>query len=189
MVCVGSPFCFRPHRFDIEPLTLTMKQRTASLTSFLIRLAGIVGGVWVCAGYTLRVGDKAAKTAMKVYKGGDDDEYPEEFTSAYSSSRSRGGRIGGHVAGTSFSQSIYNSPARYSSHAANAGPQSPGGDSTFAGDDSFASAASSRVGDAFAAAKGRAGQAWQAGMSTLGPKHRKTESLQQKMMSEEGRAW
>lgn len=152
-----------------------MKQRTATLTGFLIRLAGIVGGVWVCAGYTLRVGDKAAKTALKVYRGGEDDEYPEEFTSAYSSTRSRGRATAG-----SFSQSIYNSRV-----------QSPTDSSWAAGadQDSFASTASNRMGEAFAAAKGRAGQAWQAGMSTLGPKHRKTESLQQKLMSEEGMAW
>ncbi|CAO1631993.1 unnamed protein product [Sympodiomycopsis kandeliae] len=190
---MGVPGIF--FKFELEPLSLTMRQRTATLTGFLIRLAGIIGGVWVCAGYTLRVGDKAAKTAMKVYKGGNDDDYADQFTSAYSSSRSGRRGVG---AGGSFSQSIYNSPSKHSS---NQQPHHPYGSgspmarspsnsnwSTVGPDDSIAST-SSKVGEAFAAARDRAGQAWQAGMSSLGPKHRKTESLQQKMMSEEGRAW
>lgn len=168
------------HRFDVEPLVLTLRQRTSTLVEFLVRLAGIVGGVWVCAGYTLRAGDRAAKTALKVYKGGDGDpdRYPDAFTAAYSSSRSHKPAPVWATGGNGHND-IYNSAPRAPS-------SSPWYTTT--NDEGTAPRA---VSGAFAAAKDRAGQAWQAAAdlsySSFGPKHRKTESLATKILSEEGR--
>lgn len=38
--CVGIFF-----KYDIEPMSLTIRERTTSLIQFLVRLAGIIGGV------------------------------------------------------------------------------------------------------------------------------------------------
>lgn len=173
-------------KFDVEPLELTLRQRTSSLINFLVRLAGILGGVWVCAGYTLRAGDRAVKTAMKFYKGSDMDEsqYPEASTAAYCSSRPNrapawsSGADGGP-------NNVYNS-----------GPWSASSSSpwyTNVGDSTEGSVGggTGAVSGAFSAAKGKAGQAWQAAAdlsyTSFGPKHRKTESLATKILSEEGR--
>lgn len=170
-------------KFDIEAVTLTLKQRTISFVTFLVRLAGIIGGVWVCAGYTLRVGDKAAKAALKVIEGSDgrdETEYADAFTSAYSTTPRRSSRASDY-------SSIYNSTTSggMDRSASWYGKLAGGADT---GGEGFASPAKA-VSGAFAAARGAAGQAWDAGVSTLGPKHRKTESLAQKMMCEEGRSW
>ncbi len=42
-------------KYDIEPLQMTIRERSVSLVQFLVRLAGVVGGVWVCVGYAFRV--------------------------------------------------------------------------------------------------------------------------------------
>ncbi|CAO1616010.1 unnamed protein product [Parajaminaea phylloscopi] len=166
-------------KFDVEPLVLTLRQRTSSLMQFLVRLAGIVGGVWVCAGYTLRAGDRAVKTAFKAYKGADweEDQYPQAFTAAYSSSRAT--RAPAWSAGH---DDIYNS-----------GPRSPSSSPWYTniGGDGAGGQAPRAVSGALSAAKDKAGQAWQAAAdlsySSFGPKHRKTESLATKILSEEGR--
>lgn len=158
-----------PPRFDVEALSLTLRQRTSSLTQFLVRLAGILGGVWVCAGYTLRVGNRAAQTAMKVYQGGDEDDtngYPSGYSAAYSSSRN-------HTAGQAGADP-YNTPTRR-----------PGAMASYTDASSIGSPGSPGL---FSTARDRAGQAWQTGMQSIGgQKHRKTESLATKIMSEEGR--
>lgn len=41
-------------KYDIEPMSLTIRERTMTLLQFLIRLAGIVGGIVVCSDYGLR---------------------------------------------------------------------------------------------------------------------------------------
>lgn len=41
-------------KYDIEPMSLTIEERTTSLVDFLVRLAGIVGGILVCSNYAWR---------------------------------------------------------------------------------------------------------------------------------------
>ncbi|KAM0791808.1 hypothetical protein ACM66B_004068 [Microbotryomycetes sp. NB124-2] len=41
-------------KYDIEPMALTIRERTTSLLQFLVRLAGIVGGILVCTDYGFR---------------------------------------------------------------------------------------------------------------------------------------
>jgi len=63
----GTPGIF--FKFDIDPMEMTIWQRTTSFTQFLLRLCGVVGGVWVCTGWAVKVGAKAATVVV----GKDDD--------------------------------------------------------------------------------------------------------------------
>ncbi|WFD29591.1 hypothetical protein MSPP1_000600 [Malassezia sp. CBS 17886] len=42
-------------KYDLEPLTMTVHERTQSFVSFLVRLLGTMGGLWLCSAYALRV--------------------------------------------------------------------------------------------------------------------------------------
>ncbi|KAM5544072.1 hypothetical protein V8D89_002258 [Ganoderma adspersum] len=53
----GTPGIF--FKFDLEPLHLTIHQRTTTLVQFLIRVVGVVGGVFVCMGYAVKIGTHA----------------------------------------------------------------------------------------------------------------------------------
>ncbi|KAI0050497.1 DUF1692-domain-containing protein [Auriscalpium vulgare] len=53
----GTPGIF--FKFDIEPIRLSVIQRTTTFAQFFIRWAGVVGGVFVCASWGLRVSNKA----------------------------------------------------------------------------------------------------------------------------------
>jgi len=55
----GVPGIF--FKYDIEPMSLTIAERTTTLVQFLIRLAGIIGGIVVCSGYAWRVSNAAAR--------------------------------------------------------------------------------------------------------------------------------
>ncbi|GAA95597.1 uncharacterized protein L969DRAFT_101698 [Mixia osmundae IAM 14324] len=61
-------------KYDPEPMMLTLRERTTTLGQFLIRLAGIVGGVIVCSGYAWRIGNKAVALAKKTDDINDGDE-------------------------------------------------------------------------------------------------------------------
>ncbi|TDL25545.1 DUF1692-domain-containing protein [Rickenella mellea] len=50
-------------KFDLEPLSLTIHQRTTTLLQFFIRCVGVIGGVWCCMGWTIRVGYKVVEVA------------------------------------------------------------------------------------------------------------------------------
>lgn len=41
-------------RYDIEPILVRVREQAVSFGSFLVRLCGIVGGVWVVAGMVYR---------------------------------------------------------------------------------------------------------------------------------------
>lgn len=41
-------------KYDVEPMSLQIEERTVTLIDFLVRLAGIVGGILVCSGYAWR---------------------------------------------------------------------------------------------------------------------------------------
>jgi len=64
----GTPGIFL--KYEIDPMEMTIWQRTTTLSQFLLRLCGVVGGVWVCAGWAVKVATRAA-TAVGV--GQDDD--------------------------------------------------------------------------------------------------------------------
>ncbi|KAL5504002.1 hypothetical protein ACEPAH_8075 [Sanghuangporus vaninii] len=53
----GVPGIF--FKFDLEPLHMTVHQRTTTFVQFLIRVVGVVGGVWCCAGWAFRISSKA----------------------------------------------------------------------------------------------------------------------------------
>ncbi|KAH0832889.1 endoplasmic reticulum vesicle transporter-domain-containing protein [Lanmaoa asiatica] len=42
-------------KFDLDPMVITIHQRTTSLVQLLIRCVGVIGGVFTCASYFLRV--------------------------------------------------------------------------------------------------------------------------------------
>ncbi|KAG0150495.1 hypothetical protein CROQUDRAFT_652420 [Cronartium quercuum f. sp. fusiforme G11] len=67
----GVPGIF--FKYDIEPMYLTIRERTTTLVQFLVRLAGIVGGIVVCTGWAYRGVDWAASKAFDkiVGEGGD----------------------------------------------------------------------------------------------------------------------
>lgn len=49
----GVPGIF--FKFDLEGLSMTVQERTTTLYQFLIRLVGVIGGVWTTAAFALRV--------------------------------------------------------------------------------------------------------------------------------------
>jgi len=53
----GVPGIF--FKFDLDPMSLTIHQRTTSLIQFLIRCVGVVGGVFVCMGYAVKITSRA----------------------------------------------------------------------------------------------------------------------------------
>lgn len=65
----GTPGIF--FKFDIDPIEMTIFQRTTTFTQFMMRLCGVIGGVWVCAGWAFKVTSKAA---TYVAGKGDDGE-------------------------------------------------------------------------------------------------------------------
>ncbi|KAG8929880.1 hypothetical protein FRC01_003659 [Tulasnella sp. 417] len=64
----GTPGIF--FKYDIDPIEMTVYQRTHSLPQFLLRLCGVVGGVWVCAQWALKITAKAATVVV----GKDNDD-------------------------------------------------------------------------------------------------------------------
>ena len=48
----GVPGIF--FKYDLEPMSLTVRERTTTLVQFLVRLAGIVGGILVCSDFGFR---------------------------------------------------------------------------------------------------------------------------------------
>ncbi|KAH8094490.1 DUF1692-domain-containing protein [Cristinia sonorae] len=53
----GVPGIF--FKFDLDPMSITIHQRTTSLLQFLIRCVGVVGGVFVCMGYAVKITSRA----------------------------------------------------------------------------------------------------------------------------------
>ena len=52
-------------KYDLEPMSLQIEERTVTLIDFLVRLAGIVGGILVCSGYAWR-GRSLARSYLSV---------------------------------------------------------------------------------------------------------------------------
>ncbi|GAA5865383.1 hypothetical protein JCM8547_005077 [Rhodosporidiobolus lusitaniae] len=51
----GVPGIF--FKYDIEPVAMTIRERTTPLLQFLVRLSGIVGGILVCSDFGFRTAD------------------------------------------------------------------------------------------------------------------------------------
>ncbi|EIN03948.1 DUF1692-domain-containing protein [Punctularia strigosozonata HHB-11173 SS5] len=49
----GTPGIF--FKFELDPLSITVNQRTTTLAQLFIRVIGVVGGIFVCAGYAYRI--------------------------------------------------------------------------------------------------------------------------------------
>ena len=60
----GFPGIF--FKYDLEAMALTIHERTTTLYQLLIRLVGVVGGVWTVASFGLRVFNRAQKEMTKV---------------------------------------------------------------------------------------------------------------------------
>ncbi|KAK2467246.1 hypothetical protein APHAL10511_000795 [Amanita phalloides] len=56
---VGTPGIF--FKFDLDPLAITVHQKTTSLVQLLIRCVGVIGGVFVCMGYAIRITTRAVE--------------------------------------------------------------------------------------------------------------------------------
>ncbi|KAG9011029.1 hypothetical protein FRB93_003479 [Tulasnella sp. JGI-2019a] len=65
----GTPGIFI--KFDVDPMEMNVWQRTTSFPQFFIRLCGVIGGVWVCAGWAVKIFARAATITGVV--GQDDD--------------------------------------------------------------------------------------------------------------------
>jgi len=55
----GTPGIF--FKFELDPMVITIYQRTTSLAQLLIRCVGVIGGVFTCASYFLRVTVRAVE--------------------------------------------------------------------------------------------------------------------------------
>ncbi|KAG8739997.1 hypothetical protein FRC10_004876 [Ceratobasidium sp. 414] len=82
----GTPGIF--FKFDVDALAITVSQKTTSFREFLVRIIGVVGGVWVCAGWAVKVGGKAATVVT-----GEEDEGIAEVQKSSRKSRWAGGDI------------------------------------------------------------------------------------------------
>ncbi|KAF5345657.1 hypothetical protein D9757_014210 [Collybiopsis confluens] len=76
----GTPGIF--FKFDLDPMSLTIHQRTTTFPQLLIRCAGVIGGVFVCMSYAIRITTRAVNVVI----GGD-----EEVIVAASSSGAKAG--------------------------------------------------------------------------------------------------
>ncbi|KAL0945316.1 hypothetical protein HGRIS_000819 [Hohenbuehelia grisea] len=55
----GTPGIF--FKFDLDPLSITIHQRTTTLIQLIIRCVGVIGGVFVCMGYAIRITTRAVE--------------------------------------------------------------------------------------------------------------------------------
>jgi len=63
----GVPGIF--FKFDLEAMSLIIRERTLSFGQFLLRLIGVVGGVWTVAAFALRVFNRAQRELSKSMGG------------------------------------------------------------------------------------------------------------------------
>ncbi|KAJ3991407.1 endoplasmic reticulum vesicle transporter-domain-containing protein [Lentinula boryana] len=55
----GTPGIF--FKFDLDPMSLTIHQRTTTFTQLMIRCVGVIGGVFVCMSYAIRITTRAVQ--------------------------------------------------------------------------------------------------------------------------------
>ncbi|KAK0550751.1 hypothetical protein OC846_001452 [Tilletia horrida] len=62
-------------KYDVEPLTMIIHQRATPFWRFLVQLAGVAGGIVVCARFGFRAANRAVRETRKhILKQEDDDE-------------------------------------------------------------------------------------------------------------------
>ncbi|PWN51353.1 DUF1692-domain-containing protein [Violaceomyces palustris] len=137
-------------KYDIEPLTMTIHERSTTLTEFLVRLAGVLGGIWVCVGFAFRVTNRIGRVAKEVASG--KEESPESYAASFGYSKPPGG----------LSSASRSASGRWLAAAATGGQ------------------------DAVEAMKEKWGNL---GIGAQPRGHKKVDSVQQRIFSEEGRAW
>jgi len=71
-------------------MAIAVHQRTTTFIQFLVRVVGVIGGVWVCAGWAFKIGGKAAEV---VVGSSDEDTLVAEATSSSRKSRWAGGNL------------------------------------------------------------------------------------------------
>ncbi|KAK7055949.1 endoplasmic reticulum vesicle transporter-domain-containing protein, partial [Favolaschia claudopus] len=71
----GTPGIF--FKFDLDPMSLTIHQRTTGFIQLIIRCVGVIGGVFVCMGYALKVTTAAVSAFVEPT-----DEIPPAVASA-----------------------------------------------------------------------------------------------------------
>ncbi|KLO17378.1 DUF1692-domain-containing protein [Schizopora paradoxa] len=108
----GTPGIF--FKFEMEPLNMRVEQRTTTLIQFLIRVVGVVGGVWCCFGWALRVSYKAYDVAT----GADRQAgiVAAEATGASSKRKWGGGELRSRVTRQGNSWAVENGGSPYSSY-------------------------------------------------------------------------
>ncbi|KAF7375643.1 hypothetical protein MSAN_00453400 [Mycena sanguinolenta] len=72
----GTPGIF--FKFDLDPMSLTIHQRTTSFVQLIIRCVGVIGGVFVCMGYALKV----TTAAVSAFVDNSNEEIPPAVASA-----------------------------------------------------------------------------------------------------------
>ncbi|PFH45459.1 hypothetical protein AMATHDRAFT_71676 [Amanita thiersii Skay4041] len=55
----GTPGIF--FKFDLDPLSITLHQKTTSFIQLAIRCVGVLGGIFVCMGYAIRITTRAVE--------------------------------------------------------------------------------------------------------------------------------
>ncbi|KAA1467259.1 DUF1692-domain-containing protein [Dentipellis sp. KUC8613] len=84
----GTPGIF--FKFDVEPIRLIVWQRTTTLVALFIRCVGVIGGIFVCASWAVRVSSKAFSTIVP-------DEDDLEPPASANSTGLRSKWVGGHL--------------------------------------------------------------------------------------------
>ncbi|KAJ7189818.1 endoplasmic reticulum vesicle transporter-domain-containing protein [Mycena pura] len=93
----GTPGIF--FKFDLDPMSLTIHQRTTSFIQLIIRCVGVIGGVFTCMGYAIRVttaaveavtGDSSAEITPAVASS---TSLRSKFSGASLRSRPKSGRL------------------------------------------------------------------------------------------------
>ncbi|KAF7317349.1 hypothetical protein HMN09_00470900 [Mycena chlorophos] len=79
----GTPGIF--FKFDLDPMSITIHQRTTSFIQLIIRCVGVIGGVFTCMGYAIKVGT----AAVDAVTGADSGNIAAEPVSTTSALRSK----------------------------------------------------------------------------------------------------
>lgn len=52
-------------KYDIEPISVRIAENGVSFFTFLVRLSGLVGGIWVTAGFALKIVNRIWSSLQK----------------------------------------------------------------------------------------------------------------------------
>jgi hypothetical protein len=85
----GTPGIF--FKFDLDPMAITVHQRTTSFLQLIVRLVGVVGGLFTCMGFAIKVGGRAIEAVV----GPDTSDalVPEAAASGVQKGKWRGGSL------------------------------------------------------------------------------------------------